>query len=225
MSILPSSSQATTVTEALLSLVPLYGLFLIGSVVVLTCLAVPLPASMLVMASGGFAAAGDLILWQVIVVAFTAFVIGDQLAFTIARWGGARLSTRLRNSRRRAVMIDRAEGLVDRWGALAVVASRTILSPLGPTVSYICGGMGLDRLRFSVASVLGAALWSAGYPLLGYGFAERIDDIGEVLVSESRFVFAFALAVLLAIHLWRSWKRHSAARKAIIEARANEPAD
>ena len=47
-------------TDSVLALVPDYGIFLVFGVVLLACLAVPLPASVLVLTSGSFAAAGDL---------------------------------------------------------------------------------------------------------------------------------------------------------------------
>ena len=151
--------------DALLALVPLYGLFLIAGVVSVSCLAVPLPSSMLVMASGGFAAAGDLVLWQVIAVAFAGFAIGDQVAFNIARWGGPKLLDRMKANRNRAALVARGEATVHRWGGAAVLASRTIISPMGPWTSYVGGAAGLGWLSFTGAALLGAAIWATAYAL------------------------------------------------------------
>lgn len=201
--------------DTLLALVPLYGLFLVAGVVAVSCLAVPLPSSMLVMASGGFAAAGDLVLWQVIAVAFVAYVVGDQVAFYLGRWGGQTVTDRLRASSRRAPLVDRAEALVDRWGTAAILASRTVISPLGPSVSYICGAARMRRMRFTLAAVAGAALWSAGYSLIGYGFAERLDDLAGVIWNEGGFIMAGAVAVASGWWLWRGWRAHRLAARTI----------
>lgn len=192
--------------DTLLALVPLYGLVLIAGVVSVSCLAVPLPSSMLVMASGGFAAAGDLVLWQVIAVAFCGFVIGDQTAYGIARWGGPKLLERLKAKPSRAGLVARAEALVDRWGAAAVIFARTIIAPMGPWTSYIGGAAGLRWLTFTAAAILGAAIWSTGYALIGYYFADQISTIASMIVDGAGITLAGAVALGTGWWLWRGWK-------------------
>ncbi|NDR59561.1 DedA family protein [Aliiruegeria sabulilitoris] len=192
--------------DTLLALVPFYGLFLIAGVVAVSCLAVPLPSSMLVMASGGFAAAGDLVLWQVIVVAFVGFVLGDQTAFGIARWGGPKLLDRLKGRSGTGAAILRAESLVENWGAAAVLLSRTVISPLGPWTSYIGGAAGLGWLPFTLAAIIGAALWSSAYASLGYIFADQIANIASMILNGAGFILAAMVAFGSGWWLWRSWK-------------------
>ena len=74
-------------TEWLLALVPQYGLWLLAATTFLSCLALPFPASILMLTAGGFAAAGDLILWQALLAAAGGGIAGDQLGY----WSGARL--------------------------------------------------------------------------------------------------------------------------------------
>lgn len=200
--------------DAILELVPLYGLYLIGGVVALSCLAVPLPASMLVMASGGFAAAGDLVLWQVVLVAFAGFVLGDQIAFRAARSAGGGFMTRLKARPARAAAVSRAEALVARWGTMAVLAGRTIISPLGPWTSYVSGAAGLGWLPFTVAAVSGAAIWATGYGLLGYFFADQISTIATMILNGSGFILAGAVALGSGWWLWRSWRAYRASQVA-----------
>ena len=61
-------------TDVVLALVPNYGVFLVFGVVLLACLAVPLPASVLVLTAGSFAAAGDISLLTVFVAATAAYI-------------------------------------------------------------------------------------------------------------------------------------------------------
>ena len=65
-------------TDWLLAAVPGYGPWLVAAVTFLSCLALPVPASLLMLAAGGFAAAGDLALWQVAGGALAGAVAGDQ---------------------------------------------------------------------------------------------------------------------------------------------------
>ncbi|WP_298971660.1 hypothetical protein [uncultured Roseobacter sp.] len=71
-------------TDAKLALVPGYGVFPVFGVVLLACLSVPLPASMLVLTSVSFAAAGDILLLTVFLVATVAYVLGEHLAYRLA---------------------------------------------------------------------------------------------------------------------------------------------
>ena len=192
--------------DTLLALVPIYGLYLIAGVVALSCLAVPLPSSIIVMASGGFASAGDLVLWQVIAVAFAGFVLGDQVAFNIARWGGPKLLGRIKGRRGRRRVVARAEALVARWGASAVLLSRTVVSPLGPWTSYIGGTAGLGWLPFTVAAVIGAALWTRAYATLGFMFADKIATIASMIVNGAGFILAAMIALGSGWWLRQSWR-------------------
>ena len=52
-------------TDLFLPLVADYGLYIVFGVVFLSCFAVPTPSSPVMLVAGGFAAAGDLLLWAV----------------------------------------------------------------------------------------------------------------------------------------------------------------
>jgi len=83
------------VTDWLLSLVPTYGLWLIAASTFASCLALPIPASVLMLAAGGFAASGDLVLAQVIAAALGGAVAGDQTGVWQGGKGGAGFVCRL----------------------------------------------------------------------------------------------------------------------------------
>lgn len=200
-------------TDTILALIPTYGLWVTSLVVILACLAVPLPASMLAMATGSFAAAGDLVLWQAISTAYGAYILGDQIAFRIARSGGGAIIDRLRRRKRAAGLIERAEAMLQRHGVVAVFLSRTIFSPLGPYMSYLCGAANLRWISFTLASFLGAACWASAYVLLGYYFANRLVEIADLITNGLGIIVALAVAFGSAIWLRRSWKRYKEQEK------------
>jgi len=193
-------------TEYVLGLVPSYGLYLIFAVVTLACLAIPLPASMLVLAAGSFAAAGDLTLWQVLLVSFAAFVVGDQLAYRIANFAGPTLLGRLRVNKKMDDLITKSEDLLQTKGKAAVLLSHTVLSPTCPYVSYLCGAGSMNWFSFSLVAGVGAALWTAAYVGLGYAFADQLSQVSDIL--SDFFGFVIAACVLLASGYWlaRQWK-------------------
>ena len=186
-------------TEIVLALIPDYGLFVIFGVIFVACLAVPLPSSMVVLASGGFAATEDLALLEVLPVAFAAYALGDQAAFWLSRSVGPPLLDWLRKRRKPARIIAKGEELVETRGVLAVILSHTLLSPLCPYVSFICGAGRMGWVRFTAAAVAGAALWTAAYVSLGYLFASQIDQVATILGNLIGLIVAM-------IGLYVSWK-------------------
>lgn len=197
-------------TDALLALVPTYGIWLVFFSLTLSCLALPLPSSILVMAAGAFAAAGDMVLWQVQAAALAGFVIGDQIAYGVAATGGARLIARLRSHRKFDALFIRAETMLARFGTLAVFLSRTIFSPVGPYLGYLSGLVRLRWLGFTLASVAGAICWCAAYSLLGYFFASRIAQIAGAIGNALGLLLAIAAIGALGWYLWTRWREEDA---------------
>jgi membrane-associated protein len=192
-------------TETLLALVPTYGVWLILVALPLSCLALPVPSSILVMTAGGFAAAGDMTLWQVQAAAFAGFIAGDQVTYGIARAGGTPLVARMKSRPKLGALFARAETMLQRKGAVAVFLSRTIFSPLGPYMGYLSGALKLPWVTFSGAAILGAACWSLGYSYLGYVFATQITQVASMIGNAIGFILAGAAAIGLIWYLARAW--------------------
>jgi len=74
-------------TELFLSLVIQYGVIILFVTTFLSCIALPVPASLVMLAGGGFAANGDLSLAGVLGAAYLGAVLGDQAGFRIGRSG------------------------------------------------------------------------------------------------------------------------------------------
>ncbi len=193
--------------DTLLALVPTYGLWLIFGSVALSCLALPLPSSMLVMAAGGFAAAGDFTYWSLVLAAYAGFVLGDQFAFLLARNAGAPLIDRLKTRAKAAKAITKAEDLTNRYGAFAVFITRSILSPIGPYVNFVSGALKAPWVPFSIASVTGALPWCFGYSGLGYAFSGNISELASMIESSVGIVVTGAILIAIAIWLIGSYRK------------------
>ncbi|PLW74903.1 DedA family protein [Cohaesibacter celericrescens] len=195
-------------SDTILALIPTYGLWVIFFTIAFGCLAIPLPGSMLVIASGSFAAAGDIDLYFAMAAAYGGYITGDQTAFRIARIAGPGLLERFKKSAKAEAMITRAEALLKKRGVIAILLSRTVISPLGPWMSYLCGAAGLKWIFFTLASMVGAAVWVAGYTLTGYFFADRLSELTSLASDGLGFVAAFAVAIVAAWWLRTSWKKY-----------------
>ena len=194
-------------TETFLTLIPTYGLWLILGCVTLSCLALPVPSSMMVMVAGGFAVTEEFALWQLVSFAFAGFAIGDQIAFWTARRAGGRVIARLQRRQATAAVVDRAQRLVERRGLAAVFLSRTALSPLGPYVGYLSGALGMSWAGFTLTALAGAFLWSLGYAWLGLAFADQIAQIASLISSSMGVAISGALAIGGLVWLFRTYRR------------------
>lgn len=169
-------------TDWLLALVPTYGLWLIAATTLASCLALPIPASVIMLAAGGFAAAGDLVLIEVIAAALCGAIAGDQLGYLAGRIGGAALVDRLAAGPRGAV-IAAARAKLEARAGLAVFLTRWLFSPLGPYVNLLSGAMRLGWLRFGLWGVAGEMVWCALYVSVGHAFAGNLDQASDMLGS------------------------------------------
>ncbi|NKX43931.1 DedA family protein [Roseicyclus persicicus] len=197
-------------TETILALVPVYGLALIAVATFLSCLALPIPSSLVMLSAGGFAAAGDLVLWQAGAAALVGAVAGDQLGYQMGRWGG-RLFSGTRVSPKRAALMGKATGYLRDRGAAAVFFSRWLVSPLGPYVNFAGGAARLDWGRFTRAGVAGEVVWVAIYVGLGAMFADDILALADLMGSASGLMAALAVAGGLAMWLRAALRQRGAA--------------
>ncbi|MDP2086994.1 MAG: VTT domain-containing protein [Gemmobacter sp.] len=189
-------------TEALLALVPEYGAVLVAAITFASCLALPVPASLAMLAGGAFAATGDLSLVGVSAAALAGAVLGDQAGWWLGR-SGSGLLARLTAQPDRAVLMARASARLDRHALPTVYLTRWLFSPLGPWVNLAAGAARLGWARFTLGSVTGEATWVALYVGLGWAFASQVDRLGEVLANLGGFVATAAIAAGLATLVWR----------------------
>jgi len=184
-------------TEWLLGLVPAWGPWLLAACTYLACLALPVPASILLLAAGGFAAAGDLSLMAAICATLAAAFLGDQTMYAVGRHGGAGLLDRMGS---RAQPIARARDLLARRGAVVVFLSRWLISALGPYVNLAAGASGLAWARFTLWGLLGEAVWLGLYLGLGYVFTGNLEAASAFALRI--LLFLGVAAVALGLGLW-----------------------
>jgi len=179
-------------TAWLLALVPTYGGVLLVGATFLSCLALPIPASMLMLAAGGFAAAGDLTLAEVAGAALAGAVAGDQAGFLAGRLGGAGLVARLGA---KAAPVARATDLLARRGGVAVFLSRWLVSALGPYVNVAAGAAGQGWGPFTLWGVAGEAVWVALYVGAGWAVAGNLAAASGMAVDVLGFLAAVTVAL------------------------------
>jgi len=187
-------------TGTLADLVNQYGLSLILAATFLSCLAVPVPTSLIMISAGAFSAGDDLNLWACAAAALVGAVLGDQAGYALGRRFSGLLD---RAGDRTARTIDRARAFTQRRGGPGVFLSRWLFSPLGPYVNYFAGGSGMAWAQFSVWSVLGEMVWVAVYVGAGYLFADQLEAVASILSNLSGAAVGLLLSAALGTWLWR----------------------
>jgi len=187
--------------DALLALVPVWGPWAVGLVTFLSCLALPVPASLVMLSAGGFAAVGDLSPLAVVAAAFLGAALGDHAGYALGRLGGPPFMTRLRGRPRRAALVDRAVAVLHARGGIAVFLSRWMFSPLGPWVNLAGGATGFPWRRFVAPQLAGEMVWVALYVGLGWAFAGNLQAASDLAGSALGFLAAGAMTIGLGLWL------------------------
>ncbi|WP_339107393.1 DedA family protein [Thioclava sp. GXIMD4216] len=191
-------------TDQLLALLPLWGPWLIALVTFGSCLALPVPASLVMLAGGAFVASGDLDLWSLFPAALLGAVCGDRLGYAIGRIVARHLPE---PESKRARLMAKALTRLDRNGGWAIFLSRWLFSPLGPYVNFAAGTARYPRHRFWLASVAGESVWVSLYIGLGMVFGTNLSAASDLAGSIIGTIAAATVAIFLGRWLWRSVRR------------------
>lgn len=162
------------------------------------------PVGALIAFSAMLASRGVFPAEQIMLVAFTGALMGDQLGFAVGRWFVTSAKPpRGRISRLWKGGLSRAEALIKGKGALGVSVARGI--PFVRTIMpWFAGRTGMHWGRFFVFDVLGVLFWGLIYIgggfLAGQGWSQVAAQFGEEVG---------AAAVLLALVIFllgsRGW--------------------
>ena len=188
----------------LLELVPTYGIWLLAATTFLSCLALPIPASILMLTAGGFVAAEEMDLWQTFAAAAIGGSLGDQVGYWTGRKAGVPLLTHLRRDPARDKLLGRAVAIMESKGLLAVFLTRWLISPLGPWVNLTAGSTGYSWHRFTIAGIAGEAVWSGLYVGAGYAFAGNVAAATDMIGSLLGIIGGAAAVLALGYWLWAS---------------------
>lgn len=186
-------------TDTVLALLPQWGPLMVGLTTFLSCLMLPVPSSLMMLAAGAFTASGDLGMVPVALAALGGAILGDALGYLLA----GRLRPLVMRGPKAAGMIDKAHGFLDRRGFSAVFLSRWLFSPLGPWTNLAAGLAGFGIWRFLPAAIAGEAIWVSIYLGLGRSFGSNFAAAADLASSALGLLAGLALVVLMGGYLWR----------------------
>jgi membrane protein DedA with SNARE-associated domain len=184
-------------TDELLAAFLLYGMPALFGVLVISSAGVPFPVCLMLVAAGSFVAQGEMNLWQVIIVASTASVLGDQIGYGVARWGGRLLVARISRKMGWEASILKAEAHAKRWGALGIFLSRWLVTPLGPWLNVTSGIAEYSWSRFLLWDLLGNLFGVVLFVTLGYFFSGQVQAMADILGDLPWIILGFVVSVIL----------------------------
>jgi len=141
----------------------------------------------------------------VVLIAIASAALGDNVAYWIGRrYGRIALTRFLKVSPER---IERMQGLVLRYGMLAVFVGRFVAG-LRFMSGPLAGITGLSPLRFFIANLLGAVVYvpiavGAGYAV-GYGLGDRIEGLRRFTGGAEHVLLAALAVAAFGIWFWRA---------------------
>lgn len=173
------------------------GLIIIGSIIFAESgllIGFFLPGDTLLFTAGFFAAQGQLPLGAVLAVIFIAAVIGDNVGYIIGKKTGPRLFTKKDGLIFRQEYIRRAEAFYEKHGGKTIIIARYV--PVVRTFAPLVAGVGkMDRKKFVLYNILGAALWTGSVVMLGYWLGSLIDP----KVMERWILLAITIAMTITL--------------------------
>lgn len=123
-------------------------------------------------------------------------VLGREFFERRGRWLGLTPSVRAR-----------VELFFQKWGALTVVLSRSLLSFKSSAVNLLAGASRYRLRVFLPFAIVGRCIWTSAYLGLGYGFGAAIQAAADFTSSLGGLLISLVVLSALGFTIWRNHER------------------
>lgn len=136
-----------------------------------------------------------------------AFVAGDIAAYWIGKRYLARLLEKAEHPRIRKA--TRKSGrLLNKYGSLAILFTRTIFIGLAPALNYVYGMEKIRFRKFFILIIFGELIYVSLYMGLGLYFQETWEEILSIIKNFSYFILGIIGLVIVGKQLHLHIKKH-----------------
>ncbi len=193
-----------------------YGYLAVFAAIFLEDFGVPMPGETLLIAGALLASQGSFAISVLMITAWCAAVLGDNVGYAIGRFGGRRLVLRFgRYVLLTETRLEHAERFFARRGAAVVIIARFI-EILRQLNGIIAGTAGMRWWRFLLFNAIGAGLWVGFWSILFFHLGRQGRNIVFLLrryepLAAGILVLLIAAVIVLRIVLRR---RHETRRDA-----------
>ena len=159
------------------------------------------PGQTLLMAAALDAARGGLNLVLVLLLAFTAAVLGNSLGYLLGIKGGRPLLHKLRVKEER---FQRLEGYFKRYGKGIVVVAR-FFDGLRQLNGIVAGLLHMPWKSFTICNILGAVLWTGVWGLGSYTLEKEIAKVHIPIRLVEPLIAILVLLGVLTFFIYLLW--------------------
>jgi membrane-associated protein len=185
-----------------LSWIGAYGSPMVATLLLLGGLGLPLPGTLIVIASGAFMRQSILDSFSTPILGYGAAVLGDILLYLVGYWASAHLEARFGKT----AAWKSARALFEKRGGISIFLTRWLLTAAALPVTLIAGGSAYHFRKYLLYVILGEGLWVLLYGGLGYAFGSQWELISDFISNFSGFLVGALLlgaGVYLLIHFRR----------------------
>jgi membrane protein DedA with SNARE-associated domain len=195
------SQSSGGLTDRILSALLIYGYPALALTLLLGAIGLPLPIGVATVLAGSLAALGTLRWEWAAAVAVIASFAGDIIAYSIGRAVSENFLAR--HGRWIGYTAERkahVQALLQKWGGMTVIISRTLTSSLSSIVSLFAGVGRYGFARFLSFAAVGRLIWTSAYLGLGYGVGSNIEAASQFLGNLSGLVIALGVLVIASVY-------------------------
>ncbi len=181
-----------------------YGYLVVFLLVMLESIGVPVPGETALIGAALYAGStGKLEIWGVIAVAIAGAIIGDNIGFSIGRYGGAKLLLRHGHKiRLHEGRIKIGIWLFRRHGGKVVFWGRFV-SILRTYAAFLAGTNQMAWGRFLVFNAAGAVVWATAFGVAYYVFGSALQKLSTTIDIT---LGVAGVAILVAFLVWSKRK-------------------
>jgi membrane protein DedA with SNARE-associated domain len=189
-----------------------YGYLVVFGLVMVESIGIPVPGETALVGAALYAGSTHkLAIWWVIAVAIAGAIVGDNIGFSIGRYGGARLlirhghKIRLHEGRLKIGiwLFRRHGGKVVFWGRF--------VSILRTYAAFLAGTNQMEWPRFLFFNAAGGIVWATLYGVVYYVFGSSLRQLSTTIDIVLGVIGTVILVVFL---IWSKRKEHELQEKA-----------
>jgi membrane protein DedA with SNARE-associated domain len=176
-----------------------YGYLVVFGLVGIESIGVPVPGETALIGAALYAGStGKLEIWAVIAVAIAGAIIGDNIGYSLGRYGGAKVL--LRHGHKIRLHEGRLKigiWLFRRHGGKVVFWGR-VVSILRTWAAFLAGANHMEWPRFLAFNAAGAIVWATLYGVVYYAFGDAIRRLSTA-IDVTFGVVGLALVIVFVV--------------------------